>query len=113
MRLGALPQGLVCPPRIELLYFIDRESQFLCVKYIKYVLSKKVPGREEAQGRSHWPLVRRFGAFIDHWYADFGLSSLVRGFGSSIDRWCVPAGGGQRFLQPQASAPPQIFLRQP
>ena len=37
--LGALPQGLFFPANIDVLYFINRESVFLCLRYIKHVLS--------------------------------------------------------------------------
>ena len=38
--LGAFPQGLFFSAKIHFLYFINRESSFLCLEYIKRGLSK-------------------------------------------------------------------------
>ena len=37
---GCAPAGAFSPPKIHVLYFINREYVFLCLRCTKYVLSK-------------------------------------------------------------------------
>ena len=37
---GCAPAGAFSPPKIHLLYFINRESVLLCLRYTRYVPSK-------------------------------------------------------------------------
>ena len=64
VRLGALPQGLFFPPKIHLLYFINREPLFLCLRYINHVLSK-LGATKSAPAGAFFPPKRHLLYFIN------------------------------------------------